>query len=153
MIAVVISLGTTNAFIAGVSLLANSLAADHWLPAPVARITRSGVPAGGVLAVSMVAAGGLAVAAWRGWGTETLVVVPSTLVVAVYVVAAASAARILTGRGRAAGLVTLTVTILVVPTALQHALIPLIVVVLALASQALCRPRTPSSPIKDSQNA
>lgn len=152
VIAVVISLGTTNAFIAGVSRLAGSLAADHWLPTPFARTTRTGVPVGGILAVCGTAAGGLAVAAWRGWGTETLVVVPSTLVVAVYVVAAASAIRILTGWGRAAGLITLTVTAAVVPTALQHALIPVVVVLMAMLSQRLCRPRIQPT-IEDSTHA
>jgi len=41
VIAVVISLGTTNAFIAGVSRLGSSLAADYWLPTPVAKISRT----------------------------------------------------------------------------------------------------------------
>lgn len=141
VIAVVISLGTTNAFIAGVSRLANSLAVEHWLPTPIARISPTGVPVGGVLAVSGIAASGLGIAAWRGWGTETLVVVPSTLVVAVYVVAAASAVRILTGWGRACGVVTLTITAMLIPTALQHVFIPIVVVLLALISRAVCRPR------------
>jgi len=153
VIAVVISLGTTNAFIAGVSRLAGSLAADHWLPTPVARITRDGVPVGGILAVSGTATAGLVLAAWRGWGTDTLVVVPSTLVVAVYVVAAASAIRILNGWGRAAGLMTFAVTVAVVPTALQHALIPVIVVLMALLSQRLCRPPMTQPTIKDSTHA
>lgn len=153
VIAVVISLGTTNAFIAGVSRLACSLAADHWLPTPVARITGAGVPVGGIFAVSGTATAGLVLATWRGWGTETLVVVPSTLVVAVYVIAAASAIRILTRWGRAAGLMTLMVTVAVVPTALQHALIPIIVVLLALISQRLCRPPMTQPTIKESTHA
>jgi len=153
VIAVVISLGTTNAFITGVSRLANSLAADHWLPTPVAKITRTGVPVGGVLAVAGIAAGGLGVAALRGWGTDTLVVVPSTLVVVVYVIAAASAVRILTGWGRASGLVTLTITALVLPTALTQVLIPIVVVILALVSRTLCRPRNAAGRLKELDHA
>ncbi|WP_353649161.1 amino acid permease [Nakamurella sp. A5-74] len=139
VIAVVISLGTTNAFIAGVSRLGHSLAADRWLPTPIATINRNGVPVGGVLAVSGIAAAGLAIAAWRDWGTDTLVVIPSTLVVAVYVIAAAAAVRVLTGGGRVAAISTLVITVLVVPTAAQHALIPVAVVVLALLSRLLSR--------------
>ncbi|WP_157509075.1 hypothetical protein [Luteipulveratus halotolerans] len=53
-----ISLGTANAFIAGVSRLAHSLAASGWLPRPVAVINRDGVPTGGIVAVSGIAAAG-----------------------------------------------------------------------------------------------
>jgi amino acid efflux transporter len=156
VIAVIVSLGTTNAFIAGVSRLASSLAADHWLPSPIARITHGGVPVGGILAVSGTAAAGLLLAAWWGWGTDTLVVVPSTLVVAVYLIAAASAVRVLTGWGRVCGVVTLAITLLVVPTAAGHVLIPIVVAAFALASRLACRrPPAATSPpaIKDSTHA
>jgi amino acid efflux transporter len=99
-VAVVVSLGTTNAFVAGVSRLGLSLARDGWLPSPVATV-RGGVPVGGVLAVAGTATGTLVVSAGAGWGTETLVVVPATLVVAVYVAAAAAGLRLLRGWGRA----------------------------------------------------
>lgn len=135
VLAVVISLGTTNAFIAGVSRLGLSLAEEGWLPRPVARVTAGGVPLGGVLAVAAVALGGLALSAWRGWGTETLVVVPSTLVVAVYVVAAAAGARVLRGWGRVAAGVTLLLTLGVAPSAVGYVLVPVIVGGLALLSR------------------
>jgi amino acid efflux transporter len=100
IIAGIVSLATTNAFIAGVSRLAYSLADTRWLPQPTARITQASVPAGGVLTVALVAYAGLALALAFGWGTETLVVVPSTLVVAVYLLAAAAGVRVLRGVGR-----------------------------------------------------
>lgn len=136
-LAVVISLGTTNAFVAGVSRLAAALARDGWLPAGVARVSKSGVPVGGVLAVAALATAGLALAALFGWGTETLVVVPATLVVAVYVVAAAAAIRLLPGWGRVSGAITLVLTLAIVPTAASHALIPVAVALVALLSRRL----------------
>jgi amino acid efflux transporter len=135
VVAVVISLGTTNAFVAGVSRLGLSLAGQGWLPRPVARIRAGGVPAGGVVTVGLVAAGGLVLAAPLGWGTETLVVTPSTLVVAVYLLAAAAGARLLRGAPRACAVATIVLTALVVPAAAQHVLIPVVVAVLAV----LCR--------------
>lgn len=133
VVAVLISLGTTNAFIAGVSRLAYGLADTGWLPQPVARITRASVPIGGVLAVALVAYGGLVLAGLRGWGTETLVVVPSTLVVAVYLLAAAAGVKLLRGAARLCAAITIVLTFLVAPAAARHALIPLAVVLLALA--------------------
>lgn len=133
VIAVIISLGTTNAFIAGVSRLGYGLARDRWLPAYGARIDRRAVPVGGVLTVAVIAYVGLAVAALAGWGTETLVIVPSTLVVTVYLLAAAAGARLLTGAGRTCALITIGLTALVVPSAARHVLIPVTVAVVALA--------------------
>jgi amino acid efflux transporter len=135
-VAVVISLGTTNAFIAGVSRLGHSLARDGWLPLAVSRIDGRSVPIGGVLAVAAVAFGGLGLSAAAGWDTETLVIVPSTLVVAVYLLAAASGVRLLTGYARACAVTTIVLTALVVPSAARHAVVPVVVATLALLTRA-----------------
>jgi amino acid efflux transporter len=141
VIAVIISLGTANAFIAGVSRLGYSLARDRWLPRSVARIDTRGIPAGGVLAVAVVAYTGLGLAGLAAWDTETLVIVPSTLVVAVYLLAALAGVRLLTGAGRACAVLTIALTALVVPPAARHAVIPLVVTVLALVSRRILRAR------------
>lgn len=85
--------------------------------------------------VGAIAAGGLAAGAAFGWGTETLVVVPSTLVVAVYLLAAVAGARLLTGMARACSVTTIVLTLLVVPAATRHVAIPLVVAALALGSR------------------
>lgn len=147
MLALVISLGTTNAFIAGVSRLAYSLAGEGWLPSPVRRVTRSSVPAGGVWAVTGIAAAGLAIAWTASLGTETLVVVPATLVVAVYLLAAASGVRLLRGPARGCAAATLVLTLLVTPTANEHVVIPLVVIVVALIVRVLSRQRRTRNPL------
>lgn len=134
-VAVLISLATTTAFVAGVSRLAYSLARDGWLPAPVGELDDRGVPRGGVFAVVVIALAGLAVSAVLGWGTEELVAVPSTLVVAVYGLTAIAGARLLGGAGRAAAVGAVVLTIIVAPSAMQHLLIPVSVTVAALASR------------------
>jgi amino acid efflux transporter len=133
-VAVAVSLGTTNAFLAGVSRLGYSLSRERWLPGPVARVHRS-VPVGGVLAVAAVGYAGLAATAAFGWGTETLVVVPATLVVAVYLLAAAAGVRLLDGVGRGCALLTIALTAVVVPSAARHLVIVVVVVVLALLTR------------------
>ncbi|QIG46229.1 amino acid permease [Nocardioides anomalus] len=147
-VAVVISLGTTNAFVAGVSRLGLSLARGGWLPSPVATI-RGGVPVGGVLAVAGTAAATLVVSAGAGWGTETLVVVPATLVVAVYLLAAASGLRLLRGWGRFCAALTVLLTAAVVPSAAGHVAVPLVVSALALLSRrALSAPAAAPRPCR-----
>ena len=146
--AVVISLGTTNAFVAAVSRLGYALARDHWLPTPVARTTARGTPIGGVLLVAAVAYTGLGLATVNRWGTEQLVVVPATLVVFVYLAAAAAGIRLLTGVGRYCSIATVVLTLAVLPAALGHLLIPVIVTAVA-AGYALATKRRRSEDIGD----
>jgi amino acid efflux transporter len=105
------------------------------LPRVVAHINTRSVPVGGVLVVGLVAYGGLAAGAVFGWGTETLVVAPSTLVVAVYLLAATAGVRLLDGVARVCAAVTIALTLLVVPAAAHHLVIPATVAVLALAAR------------------
>lgn len=134
VIAVVVSLGTTRAFVAGVSRLGFALAQEGWLPRSVGRVRHS-VPVGGVLTVGLVALGGLVLAAMSGWGTETLVLVPSTLVVAVYLLAAAAGLRLLAGAARVCAAVTIALTLAVVPSAVEHVVVVLATIALALLAR------------------
>lgn len=137
LVAVIVSTGTTKAFIAGVSRLGYSLSRAGWLPQAAGRVNDRSVPVGGVLAVSVVAYAGLVLAAvWR-WNTETLVTVPSTLVVAVYLLAAAAGLRLLSGAARACSAATIALTLAVVPSALDHLLIIVTTTVLALLARAV----------------
>jgi amino acid efflux transporter len=134
--ALVISLGTTNAFIAGVSRLAYALARERWLPARVGRLDAAHVPTAAVLTVSGIAAGGLALAAICGWGTQDVVIVPAVLVVAVYLLAGAAGVRLLRGPARVAAVLTVALTCAVLPSVAPHLLIVAVVVVIALAVRA-----------------
>ncbi len=146
VVAVVICLGTTTAFVAGLARLGYSLAGDRWLPAGVARISAKGVPTGGVTTVAVIAGVTLGVSWWRDWGTETLVVVPSTLVVGVYLLGAAAGVRLLRGAGRLCAVMTLVMTLVVTPAALEDLVFPVVVVALALASRWLLRGTTHEMP-------
>ena len=148
--AVVISLGTTNAFIASVSRLGYALALQGWAPAPLGRISARRVPATSVLVVGGIGAAGLALSWAGGWGTEDVVAIPSTLVIATYLVAMACGVRLLTGAARAGAVVALALTAAVLPFAAGHVLVPLTVAAAALAYRRTRRPgqagRRPSPP-------
>lgn len=143
--ALIISLGTTNAFIAGVSRLAYALARDGWLPPAVARVSTSSVPRGGVIAVAAIAYAGLVLAYSQDWGTETLIVVPSTLVVAVYILASLSGARLLRGAGRVAAVTVIAICAVVAPSAAPNLLIPVAVIALALLAHLIWHQHNHSS--------
>jgi amino acid efflux transporter len=97
----VISLGTANAFVAATSRLGYALGRDHAFPSAMARLDRRGVPQVAVVCVGAVGIGGLGISAALGSGAEDLLFMPSSLVVATYVVAMAAGARMLRGRERA----------------------------------------------------
>jgi amino acid efflux transporter len=144
-IAVTISLGTTNAFIAGVSRLGYSLALDHWLPTPVGHVNSRSLPTGGVCAVAGIAVAGLGLAALLGWGTETLVIVPATLVIAVYLLAALAGVRLLRGGvGRVCAIIVIVITAAMAVSAIRFMLIPGIVAAGAwLAHRLLAKTHAP----------
>ncbi len=130
--ALAISLGTTNAFVASVSRLAYALARGDWLPQPIMYVNNREVPAGGVWLVSGVGGAGLVVAWLVGWGTQQIVLVPATLVLCVYLVATASAVRLIHGRTRTIAAAAFVLTACAAPFSYGHLLTPAVVAVAAL---------------------
>lgn len=102
--AVVVCLGTTSAFVASVSPLGYALARDGWAPRVLSRRNRRDTPAAAIRTVAAIGAAGLAGALAFCWGTSDIAFIPSVLVLATYLLAAA-AARLLTGRQRATAIV------------------------------------------------
>lgn len=122
--AVIICLGTTNAFIASVSRLGFALGRDGWAPRLLGRQSREGAPHLAILGVTAIGAFGLATSALFGWGTEDIVFIPSVLVLATYLLGAASAARLFTGRLRVLALLTIALLLVTIPFAGWHLLLP-----------------------------
>ncbi|WP_309031021.1 APC family permease, partial [Streptomyces alfalfae] len=132
VLATLISLGTTNAFIASVSRLGYALGRDGWLPAPVGRVNARGVPVAGVLIVGGIGAAGLLLGHLGDWGTEDIVGIPSSLVLVTYLIGTAAGTRLLKGRARVHAVTALTLTALVAPFASAYIFVPVIVAVVAL---------------------
>jgi amino acid efflux transporter len=115
--AALISLGTTNAFIAAVSRLGYALARDGAFPRRLERLDSHGVPRAAVIAVGAVGAAGLAVTLVGRLGAEDLLVVPSSLVILTYVLGMAAGVRLLHGRGRSLAAIGLAMCLAVAPFA------------------------------------
>ena len=113
--AVVITLGTANAFVAATSRLGYALGRDGSLPAALARLSKRDVPAVSIVIVGATAAGGLLLAYVNGWGAETFLVVPNSLVIVVYIVGMAAGVRLLGGRARAVAAVAAALCLAIVP--------------------------------------
>jgi amino acid efflux transporter len=106
--AALISLGTANVFVAATSRLGYALACDGDLPTPMSRLSTRRIPRISIVVVGAIAGGGLVIAYLRGWGAETFLVVPNSLVVIVYTLGMGAGVRLLSGRSRAlAALATL----------------------------------------------
>lgn len=120
----VICLGTTNAFIASVSRLGYALARDGWAPRILTRRNRRDAPAPAIGTVAAIGGAGLADAFAFGWGTSDIVFIPSVLVLATYLLAAAAAARLFTGRRRTVAITALALLLVTVVFAGWHLLIP-----------------------------
>jgi amino acid efflux transporter len=139
--AVVICLGTTNAFVASVSRLGYALARDGWAPHVLARQNRHQTPHYAILTVGAIGGAGLAGAALFGWGTDTIVVIPSVLVLATYLLGAAAAARLFTGRLRLLAGITIVLLLITVPFAGWHLLLPPLIAASVIVLQAIRRRR------------
>ncbi len=100
VLAVVISLGTANAYIAAISRLGYALARDGAFPSWMGGLDRKGVPIRAVLCVGACASGGLVVTYLAGWDATTLFVNPNSLNIAAYVLGTAAGFRLLTGKAR-----------------------------------------------------
>jgi amino acid efflux transporter len=109
--ALLITAGTVNAFVAATSRLGYAL-----FPA-LGRVSARGVPGAAVAAVGGIAGGALALAAWRGWGAEAYVVLPSSMGLTVYVVGCLAGVRLLRGWARAGAAVSALACAAIIPFA------------------------------------
>jgi len=149
-IALLIALGTANVFVAATSRLGYALSRDGVFPRPLSRLDSRQVPRTAVLVVGGWALGCLAVSYAAGWDAQTLLVVPDSLVIIVYLSATLAAVRLLRGRHRwAAALATLMCCALL-PFAGVVLVIPAIIAAVALAYRRLLGHQpAPSGPARD----
>ena len=138
--AALISLGTANAFVAATSRLGYALGRDGALPARLGRLDGRGVPSPAVIAVGAVGAAGLFIAYVGRLGAEDLLVVPSPLVVATYVIAMAAAVRLLDGCARFLAGCGLALCLAVIPVLRASAIVPVAVAAAGLIYLHLRRP-------------
>jgi amino acid efflux transporter len=146
--AVAITLGTTNAFVAATSRLGYALGRDGALPAILSRVSGRGVPVVSVLVVGAIGWLGLLLAYVREWGAEAFLVMPTSLVIVVYLVGMGSGVRLLSGHDRLLAAIAALLCVAIMPFAGVTLAIPLAVAAAACAyrliSRYLRRPRRSS---------
>ncbi len=138
--ALMISLGTSNAFVAAASRLGYALARDGSFPRTLARLDQRGVPTAAILAVGAYAGTGLALSYLLGWGADAWLAIPNSLGIATYVVGGAAGVKLLRGMGRWMALASCATCAAILPFAGVFALLPLAV---ALAATLYHQTRTP----------
>jgi amino acid efflux transporter len=124
--AVLLTVGTTNAYVAGATRLASSLAADGSMPRAMAR---PGAPLAVIAAASVAMLGVLAAGLVE---VDPLVRAISTCFVAVYVAATAAGVRLLGGRLRAAAALSLALVVVVLAFSGPYVAAPAAVALLAI---------------------
>jgi amino acid efflux transporter len=98
--ALLIALGTSNAYIAGASRLAYALARDDAFPRAFRRLDGEGVPKAAVLLVGGFAVAGLGLSFAARVDVESLLAIPNVLGIATYVIGMAAGVRLLRGAER-----------------------------------------------------
>ena len=132
VIAAVIALGTTNAYISGTSRLGYSLGRDNVMPPWIGRLAANGVPVRAVLTVSLIAGGSLAAVAASGSNAEDILFIPAALVVATYLMSMAAGAKLLSSGARLTALIALLPCIVVLFYLGTRILVPVLVGIAAL---------------------
>ncbi len=145
VIALLISLGTANAFVAATSRLGYAMARDGVFPQPLARLTRKRIPAVAVAAVGAWAMLCLIVSFVAGWTAQTLLVVPDSLVVIVYISATVAAVKVFSGIRRWIAVLATVMCCGLVPFAGVVLIIPAVIAVAALLYRHRYS-RTPDQP-------
>jgi amino acid efflux transporter len=124
VLAVALTMGTMNVYVGGTSKLIASLAQEGALPLTLARDAQRSIPRRPLLLIAVVGLpmiGGLIAGLTT---TEALIRATSACFIAVYVLALASAVRILDGRVRVLALVSLALTVVVAAFSGWYLLLP-----------------------------
>jgi len=137
--ALVIALGTANAFVAGTSRLGYALARDGSFPPALARVNGGGVPRAAIAAVGLYAGLGLVVSALTGWDVQTLLAVPNSLGIATYILAMAAGVRLLNGVSRANAMIGGVLCLAILPFSGPSIVLPLLIGAAALVFRRLNR--------------
>jgi amino acid efflux transporter len=139
VMAFIIALGTTNAFMAATSRLGYALARDGAFPAWLEPLNRQGVPTRVILLVSAYALGGFALVYVVGWRAETLLFIPNSLGIATFIVGTAAGVRLLKGKARWLAAVSFLLCIAVFLFAGASVFLPIGVALAAFAYRRLRR--------------
>ncbi|HEX8733415.1 MAG TPA: amino acid permease [Ktedonobacterales bacterium] len=133
VIAVIVCVGTINAFIAGAARLAYALARDGAAPGWLATLDTRGTPLAGVLLIGGFAEVGLLVSWLLRLDAGFLLALPNTLVLLTYILGMAAGVWLLPGRARWLALLSLALCLAALPFAGVSLWPALLIALIALA--------------------
>lgn len=133
IVAVIVCVGTINAFVAGLARLGYALALDHSAPGWLATLDSRGTPVVGVLLIGAFAEGGLALSWLIGLDANFWLALPNTLVLLTYILGMAAGARLLTGGARWLALLSLALCLVALPFTGASLGLALLIAIAALA--------------------
>jgi amino acid efflux transporter len=136
--AVLISLATANAYVAATARLGYALARDRAFPSWLDHLDERGVPAHAVLTVGGYAAIGMLLSYVVGWNPENILVVPTSLGLATYIVGSAAGTRLLAGGAKLLAVTSLLLCLVVFPFAGAFVGLPVAVAAAAWLYRRLC---------------
>ncbi|WP_305787960.1 APC family permease [Symbioplanes lichenis] len=145
-IALLIAVGTANAFVAATSRLGYALGRDRVFPRVFAAVSDRGVPLVSVLVVGGYAGACLLVSYLLDWGPELLLKVPTSLVILTYIAAMVAGVRLLSGARRIVAGAAALLCLVLLPFAGVALAIPVIVALLALTYRWWTRRRETTRP-------
>jgi amino acid efflux transporter len=140
VLAVALTMGTMNVYIGGSARLAAALARDGALPGWLGGDADRSVPRRPLIVLAVVGSGLLVALAAGMSTTSDLIRATSACFIAVYVLALASAVRILRGRIRAAAALALALVSVVAVFSSTFLLVPAATALLSLGLRGLLRP-------------
>jgi amino acid efflux transporter len=149
VLAVALTMGTMNVYLGSAAKLAASLASEGALPQWLAGDAGRSVPRRPLVVIAPVVLVVLAGLAAGIGNTDDLIRATSALFIAVYILALASATRILDGGVRAAAIVSLLATLVLAVFSVWFLAVPIVVAGLSLGLRRQLRPRDSAGRLRE----
>jgi amino acid efflux transporter len=140
-VAVLITLGTTNAYAAATSRLGYALGRDHAFPRWMGQLTARSLPRNALIALGTLTMVGMLFCYCSHWEAEQLFIIPNSLGLATYLIGTAAGVRLMTGWKRMMAAVALLLCGAIFPFAGASILLPVGLAILAYGYQRMTRKR------------
>jgi amino acid efflux transporter len=138
-VAVLITLGTTNAYAAATSRLGYALGRDRAFPRWMGQLTTRSLPCNALVALGVLTITGMLFCYYAHWEAEQLFIIPNSLGLATYLIGTAAGVRLMTGWKRVMAAVALLLCGAIFPFAGASILLPVGLAILAYGYQRIAR--------------
>jgi amino acid efflux transporter len=138
-VAVLITLGTSNAYAAATSRLGYALGRDRAFPGWMGQLTAHSLPLNALIALGVLTIAGMLLCYFSHWEAEQLFVIPNSLGLATYLIGTAAGVRIMAGWKRVMAATALLLCGAIFPFAGASILLPVGLAIVAYGYQRITR--------------